>query len=447
MPSGLHTWSTTAASNNSADSAVNYLEGQAPSSVNDSARAAMAVIAKWRDDNSGSLATGGTSTAYTLTTNTVFTTLALMDNATIAFIPHTDSGATPTLNVDGLGAKTIRNWTGATFPTGGLKSGSVYRATYDNGNAEWLIHNSPGVLQANQVTTAAITDAAVTLAKLDNLAASTFIGRYTASTGVPQALTLSTGLTVNTSTGAVTTTTNPTFLPNFLSGLTLSTAGSSTTMAIASGAANDSTNTTIMKLSSALNKTTASWTVGTNQGGLDTGSIANSTWYHFYAIYRADTAVTDIVFSTSASSPTLPTNYTLYRRIGSGKTDGSGNWTAFTQFGDRFIWGASVSDGFTAGTASRNLGTLTVPTGVNVTALFRSFLSAPGVSVILIYTSPSEADTVPATVYDLAATPSINSGGQFAVMTDTSARIGARANTSVTANVYTYGWIDTRGKQ
>ena len=141
MPSGLHTWSQTAGTNATADSAINQAEGMAPSAVNDSARATMAVLAKWRDDNNGSLTTAGSSTAYTLTTNTVFTTLALMDNATIAFIPHTTSGATPTLNVDGLGAKVIRSATGVALPTGALLSGSVYRATYDNGNTEWLLQN------------------------------------------------------------------------------------------------------------------------------------------------------------------------------------------------------------------------------------------------------------------------------------------------------------------
>jgi hypothetical protein len=109
--------------------------------------AEMSVLAKWRDDNNGSIATGGTSTAYTITSNTVFTTLALMDNATLAFIPHTTSGATPTLNVDGLGAKVIRNATGVALATGALLSGSVYKATYDNGNGEWLLHNQVGAIR------------------------------------------------------------------------------------------------------------------------------------------------------------------------------------------------------------------------------------------------------------------------------------------------------------
>jgi len=46
MATGLQVWSATAATNATADSAVNWAEGQAPSSVNDSARAMMAAMAK-----------------------------------------------------------------------------------------------------------------------------------------------------------------------------------------------------------------------------------------------------------------------------------------------------------------------------------------------------------------------------------------------------------------
>ena len=65
----LYKWSTTAANNATADATINWAEGQAPSSVNDSARAEMAAVAKFRDDIAGAITTGGTSTAYTVTSN------------------------------------------------------------------------------------------------------------------------------------------------------------------------------------------------------------------------------------------------------------------------------------------------------------------------------------------------------------------------------------------
>src|SRR5215467_3713071 len=101
-------WSRTAANNATADGSINWAEGQAPSTVNDSARAMMAAAAKYRDDIAGAIVTAGTSTAYAVTSYQVFDTLAHLDGAMIAFTPHTTSGATVTLNVDGLGAKPLR---------------------------------------------------------------------------------------------------------------------------------------------------------------------------------------------------------------------------------------------------------------------------------------------------------------------------------------------------
>src|SRR5437588_6902333 len=102
-------WSRTASNNATADSSVDWAEGQAPSSVNDSARAMMAASAKFRDDISGVITTGGSSTAYTISSYQSFDTLAHLDGQMIAFVPHTTSGGSAgsqiTLAVDGLTAK------------------------------------------------------------------------------------------------------------------------------------------------------------------------------------------------------------------------------------------------------------------------------------------------------------------------------------------------------
>lgn len=144
MASGVQSWSQTAASNSTADSNVNWAEGQAPSSVNDSARAMMASVAKFRDDTNGSITTGGTSTAYTVTSNQSFASLSAMGNAVIAFVPHTTSGAAPTLAVDGLTAKSIRFQTGVDLPSGVLIQGTPYVATYYSSAGEFILHNIGG---------------------------------------------------------------------------------------------------------------------------------------------------------------------------------------------------------------------------------------------------------------------------------------------------------------
>src|SRR5690348_10955309 len=106
MATGAQTWSTNAASNNSADGSVNWSEGQAPSSVNNSARAEMASFAMWREDNSGTLLTSGSTTAYTVSSKQVSTAVA--DGHTIAVNFHATNDSAATLNVDSIGAKQLQ---------------------------------------------------------------------------------------------------------------------------------------------------------------------------------------------------------------------------------------------------------------------------------------------------------------------------------------------------
>jgi microcystin-dependent protein len=135
----FYNWSKTAASNATADSTVNWAEGQAPSSVNDSARAMMASTAAFRDDISGAIATGGSSTAYTVTSYQVFDTLAHLANQMVAFTPHTTNGATVTLNVDSLGAKPLRSAPSTELLAGTLIQGTPYVAVYNNSDAVFYL--------------------------------------------------------------------------------------------------------------------------------------------------------------------------------------------------------------------------------------------------------------------------------------------------------------------
>lgn len=144
MPSGMWTWSQTAATNQNSDSAIGWSEGQAPSTVNDSARAMMAVLAKWRDDISGATVTGGSSTAYTLSTFSAFDSLAHMSGNLVGFTPHTTNGATVTLNCDSLGAKPLRPAPGVELFGGELIEGTPYCAVYDNSDQVWYLQGGIG---------------------------------------------------------------------------------------------------------------------------------------------------------------------------------------------------------------------------------------------------------------------------------------------------------------
>lgn len=238
---------------------------------------------------------------------------------------------------------------------------------------------------------------------------------------------------------------------SWLAGLTLSTAGSSATFSVAAGQAADSTNAQLMDLTSALSKTTSAWAVGTGNGALDTGAIANSTWYHVYLIKRVDTGVVDVLISTSASAPTMPTNYTLKRRIGSMKTNGSAQWTLFIQVGDLFTWDVAVVDYSATTPANTNQATLTltVPTGVKVEAwfTFRQDYVSGGNAASLISSfdiTDSSAGTTSTTVTGVAATVA---DATLWIITNTSANVRCRSNaTTITYDIYTRGWLDRRGK-
>src|SRR6266566_8323693 len=145
----LYTWSKTAPNNSTADSTINWAEGQSPSSVNDSARATMAAVAKFRDDNNGSITTGGTSTAYTASSNQGFDTLAHLDQQQITIVPHTTNGVSPTLNLDSLGAKPMRQSSGVSLPIGALVQGTPYRFTYYNTAGEFILEGGVAAIPGN----------------------------------------------------------------------------------------------------------------------------------------------------------------------------------------------------------------------------------------------------------------------------------------------------------
>src|SRR5215475_1503057 len=127
----LYKWSQTASADATADSTINWAEGQAPSSINDSARAMMAAMAKYRDDIAGAIVSGGTSTAYTVSSYQVFDTLTHLGGQTIAF----------TLNVDGLGARPLRSAPATELLAGMLVQGTPYTCTYSNSDAAFYLRD------------------------------------------------------------------------------------------------------------------------------------------------------------------------------------------------------------------------------------------------------------------------------------------------------------------
>lgn len=246
----------------------------------------------------------------------------------------------------------------------------------------------------------------------------------------------------------------PFMFQGYINGLVLSTAGSSSTFSVALGSCIDDSRTDWMGIGSSLAKTTGSWAVGTTNGALDTGSIANNTWYHVFLIKRPDTAVVDVLISTSVSSPTMPSNYTLKRRIGSIRTNGSAQWTKFVQLGDNFVWDIAVLDVNAAapGVNTAQTASLTVPTGFQVDALINFQCVSGAGNDTRVYISPFDKSDEAAGVANVTGgstvpAAGVGTAGNVVVRTNGSGQIRWRfVSANSTMYISTYGWTDQRGK-
>lgn len=244
---------------------------------------------------------------------------------------------------------------------------------------------------------------------------------------------------------------------SYLAGCGLSTAGSSPTMSIAAGVAVDSTNVSAMVVA-AMSKTTSAWAVGTGNGGKMSAAALAAGTYHWYAIQRVDTGLVEAGFDVSATAPTMPTNYTLFRRIGSAKCDGT-NWIFFVQDGDYFRLSASVLDvsDTNPGISAVTKALPSVPTGINVWANFNfaAFTTTGATAVRIYFSDLAAADEAPSgTAAPLAVsrnTAAADTGdyGTQLIRTNTSAQIRYRLDVSDGATVVkvaTLGWYDRRGR-
>jgi len=241
--------------------------------------------------------------------------------------------------------------------------------------------------------------------------------------------------------------------PNHLSGCWLSNGTDAVNdIDIYPGKARDSTDAVNMILAAALTKRLdAAWAVGSDQGGLDTGSIANTT-YHVWLIKRADTGVVDALLSASATAPTMPTNYTHKRRVGS-IIRSAGSILAFAQNGDEFLLDTPVADSDTnPGTASV-VKVCTVPLGIPVNAMVTIMARNNNASTqYLLVSAFTQANMVPSiNLYDIAFGQDQGANGSIwrALRTSTAGAIRYRldaSSASTVITVLTQGWVDMRGR-
>lgn len=257
---------------------------------------------------------------------------------------------------------------------------------------------------------------------------------------------------------------------SYLAGLTLSNSVASPTethsIDVAAGMCRDSTNAANIIISSAITdgvlQSAGSWSAGNFGRKLDTGARANSTWYHVFAIRKDSDGSGDWLFSTSATAPTMPAGYTYFRRIGSVRTDSSGNLLSFSQNGDEFLLVAGILDvDATNPGTSAVIRTLSgVPTGIKVGAIVNWRISnsggsgGAGVLISALDQSDQAASQTAAPLMNIgepisAVGGSYNFAGQLVTRTNTSAQVRSRliySDGSVILRGATVGWVDTRGR-
>jgi hypothetical protein len=406
--------SETDASNTSITSA-NIAEGGPPSAINNAIRNLAGALARAYNRLTGKYASTGSANAYVLTPSVALP--AYVTGERYSFRSNFANTGAATLNISSLGAKTLKKMTA---------SGKADLAAND------IVSGQPVTVEYDGTDLILVTP-------------------------ISNGLTAVTGTAPITVTGSSAISFDASYLRGYLSGLTLSNGTDATNdIDIAAGVAVDDGNAVIMKLASALTKRLdASWAVGTNQGGLDTGSIAD-TVYHLWLIRRSDTGVVDALFSTSASSPTMPANYDQKRRIGAVERVSSA-LRLFTQIGDTFLLSDPPLpvDATNPGTSAVTRTLTGVPTGVKVEAILNVLLTDSNASGGVYLSSldvTDEAGSASAGPLVTLAYTNITAplaATQARVMTNTSGQIRSRLSASGASTVLrisTLGWVDRRGR-
>lgn len=200
----------------------------------------------------------------------------------------------------------------------------------------------------------------------------------------------------------------------------------------------------------------AAWAVGTGNGGLDTGAIANTT-YHVWLIQRSDTLVVDALFSASATAPTMPANYDRKRYLGP-VIRSAGALLNFRHFGGGATSVMKLVTPITSisGTAAYGslLTTMGGPTGIICQPIFNAQVVTPAARNANLFVGDAAIGGINGTILQAGSagstetnTTSANVSGGF--YSDTSCRIYTSLATTGSGAVTSFsiaiiGWVYER---
>lgn len=390
-----------------------FPEGQAPSTVNDGARALEGMIARWHRDINSSLSISGAANAWAVTMNRSISASvsALYQGLSVRFRVNNDVSGATTFALNGITAEPVRKQFNLPLEAGDVKAGQVAEVVWDAANTVWHL---------------------------------------------------------------VAPVTSP-LARGHISGLGLS-ISASVEVKISTGKCRSSNDDQTLPLTTVLGKKiNSTWTVGDGNGGRDSGYAALSAneWFSVWLMAKKEgAAITlDAIMNKSHSTLSLTGSYSYARRLGAVRVNAAGDGLlGMIQDGDTFLWKVPKADKYDSsmsGSTSSTLLTLATPPGVITTALVNVMgfvggqsvgvhLSPPDVGAQSLTASLSSgaAGTLPGLWYDHHDNSiSMAMVQMFRVRTDTSSRVVIQAIEShitgasnARATVQTVGWIDTRGR-
>lgn len=218
------------------------------------------------------------------------------------------------------------------------------------------------------------------------------------------------------------------------------------TVTIQPGVAFTSTTGTPIVLTSAITKTAAVWAAGNNAGGADVASFVTA-WYYFYVIRNPTTGAVDVLFSLSDTSPTLPSGFTEFAKIGVWKAVANAPWefADLVQIDQMMLFTSLYANAFTFAVPGTGVGntitSLDTPNGRSLVH-FSAGINNTGSGAVRFY-SDGTINVGGANIndYDLrqSAAVSTNGMGRFVVMSGTDGKIRARgfsSGASINVNVH-----------
>lgn len=199
--------------------------------------------------------------------------------------------------------------------------------------------------------------------------------------------------------------------------------------------------------------------------GLDASTVTSSQWYSVWVIYNPTANTVAGLFSTNATSPTMPSGYTFKVRTGWARTDVSNHFFRIQQNGDltHYVVTAATNTAALISLASGTAGSISVPTWVGVSVSNAVPPTATAIGVTLWTVMNGIAMVAPNTSYgrspttggggvattnppfmSMAASASPASGGSniTALMALETTSIDWASDTS-TNSLWCYGWQDS----